>query len=539
MQKVLTAEQMRTVDRLTTERFNIPSLLLMENAAHALAHAISERLGGSVRGRNVLILCGKGNNGGDAAALARLLRMQGAAADVCLFGKVEQTAGDARVNFQAAECLSGTSFSFSEVSTIEDFRQGRDLFRQEHGRFDAVVDGLFGFGLDRPIAGFFARLADEINTMFRGDRVPLRVAIDLPSGAMADSASVEGPVVKADLTVTCTAPKLANVAIPLAAYGGELIVADIGSPKELIDEQASKTFVSETADAAEWLERASFSDDSFKNKRGHTLVIAGSREYSGAAVLAANASMRSGAGLVTLAVPKGCQRLAAPRLLPEVILRGVAETDGGTIAEAAFDELVKVLATADSVLIGCGLAKDESTAAFIRKAVEHRKQPLVLDADGLNQIAPIEFKNSPEAPALILTPHEGEFLRLLGTSDKAAVADRISAVRDMAVKRGVIVVLKGERVLIGSPDGRVVINPTGNSGVGKAGNGDTLSGIIAGITAQGARFGMEPFETVVSAVFIAGMAADVAEEWYGKRVMTASDVRECLTASFDRLERNR
>ncbi|NOT47421.1 MAG: NAD(P)H-hydrate dehydratase, partial [Acidobacteria bacterium] len=263
-----------------------------------------------------------------------------------------------------------------------------------------------------------------------------------------------------------------------------------------------------------------------------------SEDYSGAAVLAGNAAMRSGVGLVTLATPMSSKDSVAARVLPEVMVRGVAETENGAVSVDAFGEVGDLLEKADAVAIGCGLSRDESTRDFVKKVVENRRQPTIVDADALNLLSPFAgeaAKGESDAP-LILTPHEGEFLRLLGLEDKDAVNDRVASVREFAQKHNVILVLKGARVLIGEPGGKVVVNPTGNSGLGKAGNGDTLTGIIAGFAAQAAAMNVNMFETVVAAVYLAGLAGDIAEKKYGKRVMTASDVRECLTEAFAQCE---
>ncbi len=293
--------------------------------------------------------------------------------------------------------------------------------------------------------------------------------------------------------------------------------------------------------AISWLKQTEFTADSYKNQRGHALVIAGSASYSGAAVLCGNAAMRSGVGLVTVMTPRSVKDSVASRVLPEVMVRGAAETESGSISEKAFDELRDLLVKADSVAIGSGISRDASTKKFVEKVIENRRQPVIVDADALNLLSPFS-SNWPPANAggsdFILTPHEGEFMRLLGTGDKDAIKDRVAAVRDFAMKHRVILVLKGERVLIGSPDGRVVVNPTGNSGLGKAGNGDTLAGILSGFVAQAVQFRIDIFETVVAAAYVAGMAGDIAKKKYGTRVMTASDVRECLTETFAELAGN-
>ena len=551
MQKVLTAAEMREVDRLTTEKYGIPSILLMENAAHAAARIITEKLGGSVKGKSFLILCGKGNNGGDGAALARILWTLGADVDVYLFGKVEDTKGDARVNF---EILKKTNFDetskeskWNDRSLAESFlffheEENPDWWRKRitpvH-KADVVIDALFGTGLTKPIEKPFLKVIESHwfeEKDFR-DSSYLTVALDIPSGLNSNLAYQIGENTLVDLTITFTAPKLANILPPASNFNGELVVANIGSPPELIDNSPSKLFLAEKVDAQDWVRQTRFTSNSYKNKRGHALLIVGSKEYTGAAVLAGNAAMLSGVGLTTIAAPESAQTAIAAKVLEEVITRRLPETESGAIDKKAFETIEKLLEKVDVVGIGCGLnATEETTKDFVCEVVTKRKTPIVIDADALNALSPFDLRGSVEFP-LILTPHEGEFLRLLGTTDKEAIKDRVKAVRDFAEKHHVILVLKGERVLIGAPDGTVVINPTGNSGLGKAGNGDTLTGIVTGFVAQAVRMKVDVFETVVAAVYIAGLAGDIAAEKFGKRSMLASDVRECLQAAFAAIEK--
>ncbi|HEX6280270.1 MAG TPA: NAD(P)H-hydrate dehydratase, partial [Pyrinomonadaceae bacterium] len=482
MQKVLTAAQMREVDRLTTERYGIPSIILMENAAHAVARVITERLGGSVKGKSILVLCGNGNNGGDGAAIARLLWKEGAQVAFLLFGQIDDSHGDARANFEILrhfeEDVLTSGGVFNKFLVHQDEEDLVPLLENilSSGDFEIVVDALFGTGLNRGMTGIFEDAVARLE-----NHLPNIISVDLPSGLDADRGSLIGPTMSAAATVTFTSPKPANVLPPASALNGHLIVANIGSPNELIDEQPSQLFVAETHDTQRWLQSSRFSDDSYKNKRGHALIIAGSETYSGAAVLAGNSAIRSGVGLVTLACPAEAKTEIASRLLPEVILT--------TIGSPEFDELVP---KANAIAVGPGLsATDPEIGALFRKIVEERTTPVILDAGALWFFNPPEgipkqdADKSVRAP-LILTPHEGEFMRLLGTDDKDAIKDRVQAVRDFATSNHVILALKGERVLIGHPDGRVVVNPTGNSGLGKAGNGDTLTGVIAGFCAQAA-----------------------------------------------------
>lgn len=541
MQKVLTAAEMREVDRITTERYGIPSILLMENAAHAVARVITEKLGGSVKGKSILILCGKGNNGGDGAALARLLGLAGAWVNVVLLGRIKEANGDARTNFGVLcqEDFTYTDCYFSEFCELREVTSKDEWNSIQIPLFkdvDVIVDAVFGTGLTRPLDIWISNIIHEINFLNEDrSRAPLRVAVDIPSGINADSGKQLDIALESDLTVTFTAPKPGNVLPGTVRFNGEVVVSDIGSPQALIDEQPSLLFVAERSDVVGWFEKTEFSNDSYKNKRGHVLLIAGSRDYSGAAVLAANAAMRSGVGLTTLACPAGAKEFIASRILPDVILSSIES-----------DEFSGHLERSDAVAVGCGLdASDPNVEELVWGVIADRTKPVIVDASALAMLSPMSANWQPinETANVILTPHEGEFLRLMGEKGNHAVGetppplfrkegnpieDRVAAVREFSQKHNVILVLKGERVLIGEPGGKVVVNPTGNSGLGKAGNGDTLAGILAGFVAQAAKMDIDLFETVVAAVYVAGMAGDVAEKKYGKRVMTASDVRECL-----------
>jgi NAD(P)H-hydrate epimerase len=529
MQKILTAEEMREVDRLTTEKYGIPSIILMENAAQAATRVIIDKLGGSVVGKSVLILCGKGNNGGDGAALARILWMEGARVFVYLFGEIEKTKGDARINFEAVREIARTGKIYFEENILID--EWVHTVGFELGDYDIFVDALFGTGLSRPLDSIYRNLV-SIYTNVEADKKPVLLSVDVPSGLDADSANPLGKNFRADVTVTFTAPKLANILPPASHSNGELHIANIGSPPELIDNCSSQTFVSQKEDAQKWLDQTSFSEGSYKGKRGNALLIVGSKNFSGAAVLAGNAAMISGVGLVTIATSESAQSSVSTRVMPEVMTVGMAETESGAVSERAFGEIVDLSKKADVLAIGSGLSStEETTRNLVKKIVENRKTPIVIDADGLNSLAPLDLPGSNEFP-LILTPHEGEFKRLLGESDKDLLKDRIKAVRDFSQKHKVILVLKGERTLIAEPGSKVVINPTGNSGLGKAGNGDNLTGIITGCIAQAIQAEVDIFETVVAAVYLAGTAADIAAEKFGKRTMQASDVQNCLKEAF-------
>jgi NAD(P)H-hydrate epimerase len=381
MRKVLQAKEMREVDRLTTEEFGIPSILLMENAAQSAARVIADRFEGSVDGLSVLVLCGRGNNGGDGAALARVLWTWGADVEVVLLGKLDDTAGDARMNFEAIRKISElevfeidrADLAFEEIATLEEWLE-YDTTNFHTDDPDVLVDALFGTGLTRPLEDMHAQAAAYINAFCEEDSgcETLVVAIDVPSGLDADKCDPVGPHVHAHLTVTFTAPKIANVLPPAVNANGELYVAQIGSPVELVDQQPSQVFLADSDDAAIWLSKTEFSSGSYKNKRGHALLIAGSANYAGAAVLCGNAAIRSGVGLVTIGTPESVHALIGARVLPEVMVRGLAETSSGALSEKAFAEIDEFWDKVDAVAIGSGLGRDKSSGKLIEKVIGGR-----------------------------------------------------------------------------------------------------------------------------------------------------------------------
>jgi len=549
---------MREIDRLTTERYATPSLLLMETAANASARAVESRFSNDASGLRVLILCGRGNNGGDGAALARILSLKGALVEAILFGRVEDTRGDARTNFEAARQLASAAPETGSASRLS-FTECTDeamwnAYQASRKDYDVIVDALFGTGLTRPLKGIYAKVVGYLAQIrdARPGRVephPFIVSLDLPSGLNADTAGLIGDAVQADLTVTFTAPKPANVLPPASYFNGELLVADIGSPAALSDAADSQLFLTQADDARAWLVQTRYRPGSYKNTHGHALIIAGSRQMSGAAVLCGNAAMRSGAGLVTIATPASALPAVAARVMPEVMTFELSETTGekpaGThvdehiLSETAVEQALQLAARADALAIGPGLTSAEHVRRLVCAVVERRTAPVVIDADALNALAPwpADLRGTPEAP-LILTPHPGEMRRLTG-ADQDSLANRVQTAGDFAVAHQLILVLKGARTLIAAPDGRVAVNPTGNAGTGTAGAGDTLTGIITGFLAQSrGTLGddTDAYAATVAAVYIAGLASDLAAQESGMRAMVASDIGKYLGAAIRALD---
>jgi hydroxyethylthiazole kinase-like uncharacterized protein yjeF len=555
VQPVLSAKQSREIDALTTSQYRIPSLHLMQAAAKACFRAIETHFAGKLAGKKAQVLCGRGNNGGDGAALAIELNRAGVWADVVLFGRVDDSRIDARTNFELVQQIAserdpsrqGAGVTFVEIDSADTW----EALANSHHTYDVIIDALFGIGLNRPLEGFFQQVVRHLVTTHAtreksSTTRPLIVAVDLPSGLNADSAEPIGATVQADLTVTFTAPKPANVLPPASHLNGKLVVANIGSPTTLIDATNADLFVIEADDARQWLVGTRYMPDSYKYTHGHALVIAGSRGYTGAAVLCGEAAMQSGAGLVTIATPASAQSTIAATAMPEIMTTALAETDRGAVSDEAIEHVTQLAAKASVIAIGPGLsAEDERTRRFVFSLVKYRQIPMVIDADALNCLAlysgngwPDELQGSPGAP-LILTPHAGEMLRLLGTRENSALSDRVAVARDFASTHKLILVLKGERSLIAAPDGRVFINPTGNAGLGTAGAGDTLTGIIAGFMAQDVatrKNNSDPLAATIAALYLGGLAGDFAAREYGMRSMIASDIREHINVAVRSLD---
>lgn len=565
MLKIVTVAEMRDIDRFTSERFAMSSLLLMENAAQAAALAIKERLKGDVAGKQILVVCGKGNNGGDGAAAARQLCAMGALVDVVLLGSIIETKGDAGINFDIIQSMSESGHRFREPHNLEISTQ--QLFLNSNGtisffqclsakewqnfinerlnkEYDVLIDAIFGTGLTRPLEGMHCEAAlffNRVRELRTSDEEHLIVSLDVPSGLNADLATPIGDVVCADMTIAFTSPMIANILPPASHFNGELIIADIGTPAILIDEAPSEVFISEKSDAVKFLRQTRYTAGSYKNSHGHALILAGSRGMTGAAVLCGNAAMSSGCGLVTVATAKSVQPVVASQLMPEVMTFALEENEHGAISADAGMQVRNLRERADAIAIGPGLSsQDSKTRSFVIEIIEKSKKPVVVDADGLNVLAdwPRHLKGSNDAP-LVLTPHAGEMLRLISKKDSELLNDRITLASDFAAQKNAIVVLKGERTIIASPNGRVCISPTGNPGVGTAGAGDTLTGIIVSFIAQSIGAlgdNADVFSSVVAALYIAGLAADIAAQKKGYRSLVASDIRDNLSEAINSLD---
>ncbi len=501
--RILNSTQMRDADRRTIEDIGLASLVLMENAGRQVVAAM-EAMYADLSDRQVAVLCGRGNNGGDGFVVARTLAQRGVAVSVFLIGRVADVRGDARTNL---DVLGRLGISVAEIADS----QAWELHFAEFSDCTLVVDAIFGTGLNAPVSGLIESVIADVNA----SGIPI-VAIDLPSGLSADSHEPIGPSIEASLTVTLAAPKLPLVLPPAEARAGDIVIADIGIPAEVID--------AVDGPRVELLTRASMrelitprSADSHKGDYGRVLVVAGSRGKTGAAHLCAAGALRSGAGLVTVATPASCLDVVAS-LGAEYMTEPLDEAVNGLDPDGV-DRLLEI--ARDVVAIGPGLGTADATREFVRQLVDRATMPLVVDADGLNAFAqdPDRLMGR-EGRDVIITPHPGEMARLVGMSSDEVQASRLEIARNFAVAHHVYVVLKGHRTLIATPEERVFINPTGNPGMATGGTGDVLTGMIAAWLAEL----LDAEAACRLAVYLHGMAGDLAEADEGEVSMTAVDL---------------
>ena len=518
--KVLTASQMREVDRITIEQLGVPGLLLMENAGRNVVRFLQEKFPSLDRER-ITILCGKGNNGGDGFVVGRHLKMRGIQPRVMLLAAPDSLKGDARANY---EMLLHAGY---EPTVILDFN-GWIGIKPDLLSSTLLVDAILGTGIDGPVKGFYEEIIRDLNSNFATINM---VAVDMPSGLPSDTGTTLGESLRAQYTITFTAPKWSHIFPPNCERVGELLVTPIGTPASVYEANAAifLNLLTKEILAPMNVKRR---QDSNKGLYGHVLVVAGSKGKSGAAALSGLAALTAGAGLVTVATASSVWPIVAAAS-PTLMTEPLAESDTGAISLGAFDYgRFESIAKGKSVLaIGPGLSTHPSTVEFTRRVVhESPAIPVVIDADGLNAFAGAPDLVRGEGRKLILTPHPGEMARLTGLSTKEIQANRVEVAREFAMRQKVYLVLKGYRTLIAEPGGQVYVNPTGNPGMAKGGTGDVLTGIIAGLLAQHPD---APVENVISAaVYWHGAAGDLAAAEKGELSMLATDLIDAMPAAF-------
>ncbi|MBZ5588623.1 MAG: NAD(P)H-hydrate dehydratase [Acidobacteriia bacterium] len=503
---ILDSGGMREADRVTISELGLPSLVLMESAASAVTEVVAERIPDAGR---VVIVCGPGNNGGDGLAVARQLRCRGFDVVVGMVAANREVKGDAAVQLALArsfdvrirDCARGTQAHLAQLLVGSD----------------VVVDALFGTGLDRPLSGRWAQAVRAINRA----GVPV-VAVDIPSGLEGSSASVPDVAVKASVTVTFGAPKIAHVLPPACWLCGEVAVADIGIPPWVVERQANVALV-EAEDVMEWLPRRPA--DSHKGRFGHLLVVAGREGRAGAAALAARAAVALGSGLVTVATVRAAMR-PIQSLVPEAMVDPLPEGEDGAVSGEGIDASLE---KATALAVGPGLGLGDGPRRLLTTILEKWHGPLLLDADALTLLAgKLKPLRGRDVPA-VLTPHPGELGRLLGVPTAEVTRDRLRAALAAGRKAGAVVLAKGARTVIVGGEGWSLVNPTGTPGLASGGAGDVLTGAIGAFLAQG----VPPKEAAAAGAWLHGRAAELAGERHSGAVPAGALARQLAKAEAE------
>lgn len=500
--KIVTAEEMKSLDRRATTEFGIPSLLLMENAARGLVDRI-ETAQGPLHRKRFVILAGRGNNGGDGIAAARHLRSRGAEVAIYLLSPVEKVGGDARTSLDIWIRSDGA------LAVVGEFKWRR--LADDLSKTDLIIDALLGTGLSQQVKGEYAKAIELINRS--GKTV---ISVDLPSGISADTGEMMGTAVKAHFTLTMALPKRGHFVQAGLEHRGKLRVVDIGFPPALIESANIKVELI-TPSMLEGLPPPR-AKGIHKGTLGHLLVVAGSVGKKGAAQMTGLAAMRSGAGLVTIALPKSLDASLASVM--EAMSLPLPETAEGTLALAGEKSLLQAMEGKNAVAIGPGLSQNAETQRLVRNLIAEVGLPMVIDADGINAIASDLSVLKKKKGPLILTPHPGEMGRLLGRRADAVQKERFDIAADFSEKWEVFVVLKGAHTIIAGPDRSLWVNHTGNPGMATAGIGDALTGMIGGFLAQG--MGLK--EAATLGIYLHGLAGDLAAAERGEAGLITSDL---------------
>jgi hydroxyethylthiazole kinase-like uncharacterized protein yjeF len=513
--KILTSKQMQGIDKKAIEKLGIIGPILMENAGIQITNEILKKFP-QIQEERVVIVAGKGNNGGDGFVVARHLFNRGCSPIVLLLASRKELRGDAALNAGIAHNIGIT---IKEIASTRHWGANKWIL----SKATVIVDAIFGTGLASPARGLFAAVIQDINKS-----KAFKVAVDIPSGLSSDTFAIIGPCVKADLTVSLAAAKVAHVFPPAEDCVGELKIGDISVPPYLFEDEKFKLEMVEEERIRPYFERRKKA--THKGTYGHLLMLSGSVGKTGAAALAGKAALKMGAGLVTAGVPKSCLPIVA-RSMMELMTEPLPETDKGTLSVKALPEILDLLKGKDALMLGPGISTHESTKALILSLLPRVRVPAVLDADALNILASKpNILKSLSKPAVV-TPHPGEFARLVKLSTKEVLDRRLELVPRFAKKFGVYVVLKGYRTLTSTPEGKTFINPTGNPGMATAGSGDVLSGMIASMIIQEKNI----LDSILAAVYVHGLSGDIGAVRLGEKSLTAGNMITYLPAAIKAL----
>ncbi len=512
--KVVTASEMQRIDTMTIQEFGIPGMVLMERAGISVAVRTKEWFGR----KRIIVICGKGNNGGDGFVAARELHNEGWYVTVFLISDPQTLSEDAMLQYLAAERFG------VPMRSVGDLLSSPQSFL---GRHTLIIDAILGTGLSKPVKGTVA----EVISVMNKSGLPI-LSVDIPSGISADNGQVMGIAVKAACTVTFGLPKRGHFLHPGATHAGKLSIEDIGFPRTLTlspdipVEYVERRYASSLIPA-----RALYSH---KGHYGHVLLIAGSRGKTGAARMAAKACLRSGAGLLTVGVPASLADVFQSFFAEEMTLVLPDAGNGTLSAKSARAILDFMHESADVMAIGPGIGVSRDTVRILREIVRQASCPVIIDADGIHALQGDKKLLRQAQSPVVLTPHPGEMQSLLKDSSTGISdieRDRISAAMSFAKETGTHVVLKGVPTVIAVPDRRVFINSTGNPGMATAGAGDVLTGMIAGLIGQRG----EPNRACILGVYLHGLAGDIAASRSGQHALLATDIIDCIPNAFGSL----
>ncbi|QZY55764.1 NAD(P)H-hydrate dehydratase [Crassaminicella profunda] len=502
--KIVNSEQIKQLDHMAMEEFFIPGIILMENAGVAVAHEILKSVK-KKENKEVIIVCGLGNNGGDGFVAARHLFNKGIPVKVFIIGNPSDISGDAKINYDIIHKLE---IDIQILVGVNNLKKFSEIIKT----CSIIVDGIFGTGLKREIDGLIGEIIHTINESEKEV-----ISIDIPSGISANNGAVYGTAVKADKTVVLALPKIGNLNYPGADYVGELILKDIGIPQKAIEKmQLNTNFI--TMDMVREIMPVR-NRDTHKGSYGKAYIVAGSTGMTGAAILSCEAALKSGVGIIKMPVPQSLNTIMETRLT-EVITVPLPEFKKGVVGIRDIEKILKTMEESNVMAIGPGSGRSRELEELLRNILEHTNKPMILDADALNSLANRkEFLNLIKCPT-IMTPHVGEMARLTDLEIDYINNNRIAVATEFAKKWNVVVVLKGARTIVAGPKEEIFINTTGNPGMATAGSGDVLTGIVTGLVAQG----IEPLKAAVAGVYIHGKAGDIAAEKFGEYGLVASDI---------------
>jgi len=518
MEMLTTAEQMRRCDREAINRYRLPGLILMENAGRAFVDALDRNVG-PVKEKQIVVLCGKGSNGGDGYVVARHLASIGALSLVILLGRKSAVKGDARVNLDIIlklASLKGSGVRFKEVISSQAF--------SGINKPDIVVDAIFGTGFSGNVTGLAQKAIRWMNSSGA-----IVASVDIPSGVDANTGRIGNVAAKAHVTVTMGMAKIGQYVGAGRDHSGEVVVADIGIPKGVMRPVQNQVFRVRSRDITSLLPRRPAS--AHKYSVGKVFALAGSRGFVGAPYLCAQAAMKAGAGAVVLGIPNSIY-LMMSRKVTEVMLLPLDETDDGTVGLGAKNAIEERIRWADAVVLGPGLSRNEETMRLLIDLIPSISRPLVLDADALHAVMLKRGIVKKRRTQTILTPHSGELEKISGHGVSEIEEGRVEVARSSARSLNSVVVLKGSPTVVADPHGEVYLNSTGNPGMATAGTGDVLAGVIGSLIAQG----VPSPDAAFAGVFIHGMAGDTAGRKFGQRGMMAMDLLDCIPEVMKRLE---